>query len=103
MGAILMVSANLTILGLPKIKVFWIKGYDLIIYVHDPHNLCPWRHKKILSRNLNYIADVVMRPIFSSVWVSFHEYSRFIGQQGKAEDMSLTPLYHLHLPHRHFL
>ena len=53
MVAILMVSANLAIPGLTKIKVFWIKGYDLIIYVHDPHNLCPWRHKKILSRNLN--------------------------------------------------
>lgn len=31
MGAILMILANLTTLGLLKVKVFWNKGYDIII------------------------------------------------------------------------
>ena len=35
-----------------------------------------------------------------SLWVFFHEHSRFIGQQGKGEAISLTPLYHLHSLHR---
>ena len=38
---------------------------------------------------------------FFLVWVFFHEHSRFTGQQGKGEDISLTPLYHFHSLHRH--
>ena len=30
------------------------------------------------------------------IWVFFHKHSRFIGQQGKGEAISLTPLYHFH-------
>ena len=45
-------SAKLDILGLLKIKVFQNKGYDFINPVHDVTN-------KILSRDLNYIVDVV--------------------------------------------
>ena len=30
-----MMSAKLATLGLLKIKVFWSKGYDVVIYVHD--------------------------------------------------------------------
>ena len=35
------------------------------------------------------------------IWVFFHEHSRFTGQQGRGEVISLTPLYHFHLLHRH--
>ena len=42
-------------LGLLKIKMFWNKGYDFIISVHDVSN-------KILSRDSNYIVDVVKWP-----------------------------------------
>ena len=42
----------ITILGVPKIKVSWIKVYDVIISVYDITN-------KILSRASNYIVDVV--------------------------------------------
>ena len=42
-------------LGRFKIKVFWNIGYDVIISVHDNKN-------KILSRDSNYIEDVVMWP-----------------------------------------
>ena len=38
-----------------KITVFWNKGYDVIIYVHDVTS-------KILSRDSNFIVDVVMWP-----------------------------------------
>ena len=39
--------------GLLKRKVFWNKGYEVIIYVHDVKS-------KILSGDSNYIVDVVM-------------------------------------------
>ena len=31
-----------------------------------------------------------------SIWVFFHEHSRFTGQRGKGEGIYLTPLYHFH-------
>ena len=52
MVAILMMSPN-WLPGLLKIKLFQNKGYDVIIFVHDVIN-------KILSRDSNYITDVVM-------------------------------------------
>ena len=36
-----------------------------------------------------------------SIWVFFHEHSRFTGQQGKGESIYLTPLYHFHPLRRH--
>ena len=47
--------------GLLKIKVFWNKGYDVIIYVHDVTS-------KILSRDSNYFEDAV-------VWLKFGNFS----------------------------
>ena len=38
---------------------------------------------------------------FFSIWVFFHEHSRFTGQQGKGEGIYLTPLYHFHPLHGH--
>ena len=52
MVAISMMSANLATLGLLKIKVFWNKDYDIIISVYDVTD-------KILSRDSNYIVDMV--------------------------------------------
>ena len=62
----LMMSAKLATLGLLKIKVFWNKGYDVIISVHDVTN-------KILSRDSNYIVDVVMWPKFGNSSISMRE------------------------------
>ena len=45
-------SAKMATLGLLEIMVFWKKGYDVIICLHDVTN-------KILSRDLNYIVDLV--------------------------------------------
>ena len=38
---------------------------------------------------------------FSICFFFFHKHSRFTGQQGKREDIYLTPLYHLYQLHRH--
>ena len=35
------------------------------------------------------------------ICVFFHEHSRFIGQLGKVEAISVTSLYHFHPTHRH--
>ena len=53
MVSILMRSAKSAILGHLKIKVFWTKGYGVMISVHDFTN-------KILSPHPEYIIDVVM-------------------------------------------
>ena len=59
MVTILIMSAKMTTLGLLKIRVFWNKGYDIIIFVYDVTN-------KFLSRGSNYIIDVVMWPKFGN-------------------------------------
>ena len=52
-------STKLATLGLLRIKVFWNKGYDIIIFAHGVTN-------KILSRDSNYIVDMVMLPKFGN-------------------------------------
>ena len=61
-----MMSAKLASLGLLKIKVFWNKGYDVII-------LCPYVTNKILSCDSNYVVDVVMSPKFGNSCISMKE------------------------------
>ena len=59
-------SAKMATPGLLKIKVFWNKGDDIIIYVHDVTI-------KILSRNSKYIVDLVMWPKFGKSSISMRE------------------------------
>ena len=66
MVAILMVSVKLSTPGLLKKKMFWNKGYDFIISVHDVT-------KKILSCHSNYIEHVVTWPKFSNSSLSMRE------------------------------
>ena len=66
MVTILMMPAKMATPGLRKIKVFWKKGYDVIISVNDVTN-------KTLSRDSNYIVDVVMWPKFGNSSVSMRE------------------------------
>ena len=54
-----MMSAKMATPGFRKIKVFWKKGYDIIIWTNDVTD-------KILSRDSNYVADVVMWPKFGN-------------------------------------
>ena len=53
-------------LGLLKIKVFWNKGYDVIISVHDVK-------RKISSRDSKYIVHGVMWPKFGNSSISMGE------------------------------
>ena len=53
MVTILMMSAKMATLSLPKIKVFRNKGCDVIISVFDIIN-------KNVSHDINFIVDVVM-------------------------------------------
>ena len=62
-----MMSAKLATLGLLKIKLFWNKGYDIIIFVHDVTN-------KILERDSNYIVDVVVWSKFGNSSISMREF-----------------------------
>ena len=66
MVAILVISAKLATLGFLKLKVFWNKGYDVIISIHGSTN-------KILLRDSNYILDVVMWPKFRNSSISTRE------------------------------
>ena len=58
MVIILMMTGKMATLGPLEKKVFWNKGYDVRVSVHDAIN-------KILSRDSNYIVDMVMWPKFS--------------------------------------
>ena len=62
----LMMSAKMATPLLLKIKVFWNKGYDVIIYVYDVTN-------KILLRDSNYIVDAVIWPKFGNSNISMRE------------------------------
>ena len=58
-----MMSAKMATPDLLKIRVFWKKGYDVIIPVHDSTNI-------FLSRDSNDIIDVVMWPKFGNCSIS---------------------------------
>ena len=55
MVIILMISLKIGTLSLLKMEVFWNKGYDVIISVHDVAN-------NNLSCDSNHTVDVVMWP-----------------------------------------
>ena len=61
-----MMSAKVATVGLLKITVFWNEGYDVIIYIYNVT-------RKILSRDSNYIVDVVMWPKFGNSVISMRE------------------------------
>ena len=61
-----MMSAKIANLSLPKIKIFWNKDYDIIIFFYDVTN-------KILSHVPPYIVDMVMWPKFGNPSISMRE------------------------------
>ena len=67
MVTILMTPAKMATPGLRKTKVFWKKGYDVKISVNDITN-------KTLSRDANYIVDVVMWLKFGNSSISMREF-----------------------------
>ena len=66
MVTILMMSAKMATPGLLKTKIFWKKGYDVIISAHDV--IIP-----ILSRDSNYNVNVVMWPKFGNFSIFMRE------------------------------
>ena len=50
--------------------------------------------------DLKMLETIITEATFFSIWIFFHEHSRFIGEQGNGEAISLTPLYHFHPLHR---
>ena len=66
MVTILMMSAKMATLELVIIKVFWNKGYEVIISTYDITN-------KILLRDTNYIVDVALRQKFGYSRISMKE------------------------------
>ena len=62
----LMMSAKMATPGFCKIKVFWKKSYDIIIFVNDVTN-------KILSDDSNYIVEVVTWKKFGNSNISMRE------------------------------
>ena len=66
MVTISMMSAKLATPGLLKVRVFWKKGYDVKNSFHDVTN-------KFLSRDSNYIIDLVMWPKFGNCRVSMRK------------------------------
>ena len=69
--------------------------YDFAQFVSNRLNL------EVSSSHLDSCASFAV--CFFSIWVLFHEHSRFTGQHGKGEaiSISLSPLYHFHMLHRH--
>ena len=61
-----MMPAKAATPGLLKINVFWKIGFDLIISANDVT-------KKNLSRDSNYIVDVVVWPKFDNSSISMRE------------------------------
>ena len=74
--------------GLLKIKVFWNKGCDIIIFVYDITN-------KILSPDSNYIVDVVIWPKFGNSSISMREViitSFFLEEWGGGGALGLSSI-----------
>ena len=89
MVVILMISAKMATLGLLKIKVFWNKDYDVILYVHDIIN-------QILSRDSNCIVDVAMWPKFGncSIYMREDHWPRPLFLRGGLRWISITWDWH---------
>ena len=61
-----MMSVKMATAALLKIKVFWNKGYYVIYYLYDVVN-------EVLSRDSNYIVDMVMWTRFGNSSICIRE------------------------------
>ena len=50
-----------------------------------------WAKVKVTHSGLKMLKTIITEATFFSVWVFFHEHSRFTGQQEKEEGIFLTP------------
>ena len=68
---------------------------------HFPYFFNDASQNIVLLRPLPFCPLVISFFFFFCIWVFFHKHSRFTGQQGKGEAISLSPLYHFHPLYRH--
>ena len=79
------------------------KSKDLILYIRDLHHeifktvLIHIHRESVLTCCKAKFAFLVC----FSIWIFFHEYSQFTGQQVKREAASLYSFYHFQPLHRH--
>ena len=79
----LMMSTKIATPGLLKVKLFLNKGYDVLISVHNVT-------KKVLSRDSNYIVDMVMWKKILEQWTVIKEWvSRDTGTSKKFQTSAL--------------
>ena len=97
---------------------FW-SSFVWSLFLTTPKKYCMWiqtsweTNHEIPIMNL-FLTLMLKKPVFLNVkskllsllfflpgFFFFHVHSRSRGQQGKAEGIYLTPLYHFHLLHRH--
>ena len=79
----LMMSTKIATPGLLKVKLFLNKGYDDLISVHNVT-------KKVLSRDSNYIVDMVMWKKILEQWTVIKEWvSRDTGTSKKFQTSAL--------------
>ena len=89
-----------------KFRLSEIIGIENYFYQEiNQRKSCSKKFNKYVT-NFDYIDKILIVLsffyfLFFSIWVFFHEHSRFTGQQGKGEGIYLTPLYHFHPLHRH--
>ena len=74
------------------------KIYDQILV---GNTLLKGNFKNMKTQQDNREQEVVTLPHFFSMWVFFHEHSRFTAQQGKVEGIYLTSFYHFLTVHGH--
>ena len=85
--------------------------YILTYSLYDHRNMNMYIFVYILNiTNITYYISVLelillriqlFHKFFFSIWVFFHEHSRFTGQKGKGEGTYLTPLYYFNLILKH--
>ena len=87
-------------------------SYSFLIPLNQTHEISAPKIDKFTCfyRSLHLDVELFLKSTFLtshitytffSIWVFFHEHSRFTGRQRKGEGNYLTPLYHLHLLRGH--
>ena len=74
-------------------------GCDAMSSVCENSKVSFWNSLNIQTNNEETVRVYIY--IFFPIWVLFNEHSRFTGQQGKGEAISLIPLDHFYPLHRH--
>ena len=83
-----------------------LNSSPLLIYIENTNGIdLLWSVYQIFSLHVVFLCYSFIMSlcyiVFFSVWVFFHEHSRFTGQQRKGKAISINSLYHFQPLHRH--